>query len=44
MEVTQLFIDGWILPNYNANTLILIYRIPNAEDIEHTGPIALANL
>ncbi|KAI5422034.1 hypothetical protein KIW84_045474 [Lathyrus oleraceus] len=43
MVVTQFFTDGWILPNYNANTLVLIPKTPSADAIEHYRPIALAN-
>ncbi|XP_058770393.1 uncharacterized protein LOC131644024 [Vicia villosa] len=39
----QFFQDGWITPNYNSNTLVLIPKIPNAESIEQYRPIAIAN-
>jgi len=41
--VLQFFVSGWFLPNYNANTLILIPKIPNADIVEHYRPIAMAN-
>jgi len=41
--VLQFFISGWLLPNYNANTLILITKSPNADAIEQFRPIAMAN-
>jgi hypothetical protein len=41
--VLQFFISGWILPNFNSNTLILIPKSANAESIQHFRPIALAN-
>jgi hypothetical protein len=31
------------MPNYNANTLILIPKTPNADSIDQFRPIALAN-
>jgi hypothetical protein len=31
------------MPNYNANTLILILKTPNADSIDQFRPIALAN-
>ncbi|KAK2416760.1 hypothetical protein QL285_039127 [Trifolium repens] len=41
--VTEFFTTGFLLPNFNANTLILIPKISNADKIEHYMPIALAN-
>jgi hypothetical protein len=41
--VLQFFNDGWILPNYNSNTIILIPKIPNADSIEQYRPVAMAN-
>jgi hypothetical protein len=41
--VLQFFTSGWILPNFNSNTLILIPKSANAESIQHFRPIALAN-
>lgn len=32
------------MPNYNANTLILLPKIPNVDSIEVIRPIALVNL
>jgi hypothetical protein len=37
------FGKNWIMPNYNANTLILIPKTPNADSIDQFRPIALAN-
>jgi len=39
----EFFQNGWLPPNFNANTLVLIPKIPNADKIEHYRPIALAN-
>lgn len=41
--VMQFFVSGWILPNYNANTLILIPKHVNADSVEQYRPIAMAN-
>jgi len=41
--VLEFFIKSWIMPNFNANTLILIPKIPNADKVGHYRPIALAN-
>jgi len=41
--VLEFFQNGWLPPNFNANTLVLIPKIPNADKIEHYRPIALAN-
>jgi hypothetical protein len=41
--VTEFFSTGLLMPNFNANTLILIPKISNADRIEHYRPIALAN-
>ncbi|GAU35044.1 hypothetical protein TSUD_30100 [Trifolium subterraneum] len=35
--------DGCIMPNFNANTLILIPKTSSADAIEHYRPIAMAN-
>jgi len=42
-SVLELFQTGWINPNYNANTLILIPKTPNVDSIDQYRPIALAN-
>lgn len=39
----EFFIKSWIMPNFNANTLILIPKIPNADKVGHYRPIDLAN-
>lgn len=41
--VLDFFINSWMMPNFNANTLILIPKIPNADEDTHYRPIALAN-
>jgi hypothetical protein len=41
--VTEFFTTGYLMPNFNANTLILIPKISNADAIEHYRPIAMAN-
>jgi hypothetical protein len=41
--VLEFFQNGWLPPDFNANTLVLIPKIPNADMIEHYRPIALAN-
>jgi hypothetical protein len=41
--IMQFFISGWILPDYNANTLILIPKHSNADSVDQYRPIAMAN-
>lgn len=41
--VVEFFKTGWLLPNYNANSLILIPKTPYADTIYKFRPIALAN-
>ena len=41
--VLQFFQTGWLPPNYNANTLILIPKTPNADNIDQYRPLALTN-
>jgi len=41
--VLEFFTNSWLLPNFNANTLILIPKIPNADTIDKYRPITLAN-
>ncbi|XP_058742694.1 uncharacterized protein LOC131615239 [Vicia villosa] len=41
--VTQFFLQDWILPNYNANTIILIPKTNEPNSLNHYRPIALAN-
>jgi exonuclease III len=41
--VLQFFHTGWILPNFNANNVILIPKSSNADSIEQYRPIAMAN-
>lgn len=41
--VLQFFTDGWILPSYNSNTLVLIPKTPNADTVDQFRPIVIAN-
>ncbi|CAJ2645555.1 unnamed protein product [Trifolium pratense] len=41
--VLQFFSNGWILPNYNSNNVVLIPKSHEADAINHFRPIALAN-
>ncbi|MCI05544.1 RNA-directed DNA polymerase (Reverse transcriptase), partial [Trifolium medium] len=41
--VLEFFQYNWIMPNYNANTVVLIPKEPNADTIAQFRPIALAN-
>lgn len=41
-DVLQFFTTGWMLPNFNSNTIILIPK-SSADSIEQYRPIALAN-
>ncbi|GAU50480.1 hypothetical protein TSUD_409650 [Trifolium subterraneum] len=41
--VLQFFTTGWIMPNFNSNTLILIPKTNNADSIDQFRPIAMAN-
>lgn len=41
--VLQFFKEGWITPNYNTNTLVIIPKVPNAYSIEQFRPISLEN-
>jgi hypothetical protein len=41
--VTDFFNTGWLMPNLNANTLILIPKSPNAYTIEQYKPNSMAN-
>jgi len=38
-----IFCNSWILPNFNANTLILIPKHPYADSVDQYMPIAMAN-
>jgi hypothetical protein len=42
-EVLDFFHTGWILPNYNANNVILIPKTSNEDSIEQYRPIAMVN-
>ncbi|XP_019431829.1 PREDICTED: uncharacterized protein LOC109338932 [Lupinus angustifolius] len=42
-SVRQFFQQGWILPNLNANSVILIPKFKGADKVEDFRPIALAN-
>jgi len=41
--VLEFFTKSWLMSNYNANTLILIPKSPNADTVSQYRPIALAN-
>jgi len=41
--VLEFFTRDWILPNFNANTIILIPKVPDAISVGQHRPIALAN-
>ena len=41
--VLQFFTSGWIMPNFNSNTVVLIPKIPNADNMNQFRPIAMAN-
>ncbi|XP_024636247.1 uncharacterized protein [Medicago truncatula] len=41
--VLEFFTKSWLLPNFNANTLILIPKNPNADTVDQYRPIAMAN-
>lgn len=41
--VSQFFSSGWLLPNLNANLVVLIPKVAEAERIEQYSPIAHAN-
>jgi len=41
--VVELFKTGWFLPNYNANSLILIPKTQDADTIDKLRPIAFAH-
>ena len=41
--VLEFFTNNWLLPNFNANSILLILKIPVVETVGHYRPIALAN-
>jgi len=41
--VLEFFKRDWILPNFNANTIVLIPKVPDALNVGQYRPIALAN-
>ena len=41
--VLQFFNTGWILPNYNANTMVLIPKTSSADTMDQFRPIAMEN-
>lgn len=41
--VLQFFQQGWILPNFNSNVVVLIPKTPEAVSIDQYRPISLAN-
>lgn len=42
--MTKFFFHGWILSNFNVNTLILITKSSNAHSSEQYRPISMANI
>ncbi|XP_058757259.1 uncharacterized protein LOC131630499 [Vicia villosa] len=42
-DVLQFFRNGWLLPNFNANLVIIIPKVKDADSIDKFWPIALAN-
>jgi hypothetical protein len=43
VAVLEFFTNGWILPNFNSNTIVLIPKHENADTVGQYRPIALAN-
>jgi len=41
--ILQFFTTGWILPNFNANNIVLIPKTNNAASVGDYRPIAIAN-
>lgn len=41
--VLEFFTSNWISPNWNANTVVLVPKVPNADTISQFRPIAMAN-
>ena len=41
--VLQFFSTGWIMPNYNLNNIVLIFKTNNAGSLSDYRPIAIAN-
>jgi hypothetical protein len=41
--ILQFFTSGWIMPNFNSNTLVLIPKLDNADNVNDYTPIAIAN-
>jgi len=41
--VLEFFTTNWILPNYNANSMVLIPETQNVDAVELYRPIAMAN-
>jgi len=37
------FVTGWILPNFNVNTLILIPKHPHVDNVDQYRLIAMTN-
>ncbi|XP_058768431.1 uncharacterized protein LOC131642172 [Vicia villosa] len=42
-EIIQFFRSGWIIPNFNSNSIVLIPKSKNADPVDHFRPIGLAN-
>jgi hypothetical protein len=41
--VLQFFSSGWILPNMDSNTIVLIPKVHNADRVDQFRPVAMAN-
>lgn len=41
--IIQFFSQGWLLPNFNSNLVVLVPKTPEADSIAQFRPIALAN-
>lgn len=41
--VLDFFLNGWILPGYNSNSIVLIPKIEGVDSLEQFRPIALSN-
>ncbi|XP_019442380.1 PREDICTED: uncharacterized protein LOC109347110 [Lupinus angustifolius] len=42
-SMIQFFRDSWLLPNMNANNIVLIPKVKGADKIEEYRPVAIAN-
>lgn len=41
--VLEFFINGWILPGFNSNSIILIPKVKGVNMLEQFRPIAILN-